>query len=438
MNLICKGWLNLKPFCWGSRIMALAKNVPAVRFEGFSGAWCEHFLGAIADVKTGPFGSALHAKDYINDGYPIITTEHFKNGVLPQNKAAIPQVGTTDYLRLRSYVLEKGDIVFSRVGSVDINAHVTDYQIGWLFSGRVLRVRTDLSIDSEYLHYELDTARAKKSVLVRAVGQTMPSINTEILKNTPVFLPMEKKEQTRIGSYFHSLDTLIAKHQQKHDKLLKMKKALLEKMFPKQGASVPEVRFKGFSGEWEVTTLGEIASIRRGLTYKPSDIVSEGVKVLRSSNIDVNIFVSKDDDVHVNENAVNIKLIDEGEILITSANGSSHLVGKHAIVENLNQKSVHGGFMLVASTSTPYFLNASMNTDWYKNFLALYVAGGNGAIGNIKASDLSKQDILIPKNFERNKIGTFFQTLDTLITQHQTQIKKLSNLKQACLAAMFV
>lgn len=204
---------------------------PRRRFAGFTGAWEQRELGEISDVRTGPFGSTLHAEDYVEEGTPIITTEHFKAGDLPEQKNGIPQVSDEDFLRLQSYVLATDDIVFSRVGSVDINALVTPFQSGWLFSGRVLRVRTENNIDSQYLHYELSTSRAKNDVIARAVGQTMPSINTEILKKTKVFIPTEIQEQENIGQFLASLDHLITLHQRKLEKLQSIKKAYLNEMF---------------------------------------------------------------------------------------------------------------------------------------------------------------------------------------------------------------
>lgn len=209
----------------------LGAPTPEIRFKGFSGDWVVKTLAEISEIKTGPFGSTLHAKDYVPDGTPIITTEHFKSWRLPEAKKGLPQVSTNDYRRLKNYVLKQGDIVFSRVGSIDINAHVEEKQNGWLFSGRVLRVRTLLSIDSEYLHHELSTDRVRKCVTERAVGQTMPSINTGILGATVVFLPERKAEQQKIGTYFRTLDELISKHAIQLQKLQQLKFACLEKMF---------------------------------------------------------------------------------------------------------------------------------------------------------------------------------------------------------------
>jgi len=226
-------------------------NIPAIRFAGFTEDWEQRKLGDISDIRTGPFGSTLHAEDYVEDGTPIITTEHFKSGNLPEQKNGIPQVSDDDLRRLQNYALKTHDIVFSRVGSVDINARITPVQNGWLFSGRVLRVRTDRHIDSQYLHYELSTNRAKTDVINRAVGQTMPSINTEILKMTDVYIPSEIKEQQGIGVFMSAFDRLISLHQREHDKTVNIKKALLEKMFPKDGEDKPEIRFAGFTGAWE-------------------------------------------------------------------------------------------------------------------------------------------------------------------------------------------
>lgn len=209
--------------------------IPEIRFAGFTDDWGQHKLGEFSDIKTGPFGSTLHADDYINDGMPIITTEHFKSGQLPIVKDGIPQVSENDYCRLGSYILNTNDIVFSRVGSVDINALVTPCQDKWLFSGRVLRVRPYAEIDSMFLHTLLETDSVRNDIISRAVGQTMPSINTEILKITSLCLPQDIDEQREIGEYFCIFDRLITLHQHKCDQLKEVKRFMLQNMFPQKG-----------------------------------------------------------------------------------------------------------------------------------------------------------------------------------------------------------
>ncbi len=189
---------------------------PQYKCINYTPAWEQRKLGDVADIKTGPFGTLLHAEDYVDDGIPIVTTEHFKTGVLPKDKEGIPQVSEEDAKRLEQYRAKEGDILFSRVGSVDANAQVFAGQDGWLFSGRVLRARPDLTlVSSAYLHYELETEEVKSSVISRAVGGTMASINTEILFQTPIFIPAKMTEQNKIGSTCARLDSLITLHQRK-------------------------------------------------------------------------------------------------------------------------------------------------------------------------------------------------------------------------------
>ena len=208
------------------------ESVPEIRFAGFTDPWEQRKLGDVADIKTGPFGTLLHAEDYVDDGIPIVTTEHFKTGVLPKDKEGIPQVSEEDAKRLEQYRAKEGDILFSRVGSVDANAQVFAGQDGWLFSGRVLRARPDLTlVSSAYLHYELETEEVKSSVISRAVGGTMASINTEILFQTPIFIPAKMTEQNKIGSTCARLDSLITLHQRKLELLRNIKKSLLDRMF---------------------------------------------------------------------------------------------------------------------------------------------------------------------------------------------------------------
>ena len=149
---------------------------------------------------------------------------------------------------------------------------------------------------------------------------------------------------------------------------------------------------------------------------------------MRSSNIDEEYFVKSDDDVFVEKECINIPYVKNGDILITSANGSSRLVGKHAIVDDISSNStVHGGFMLLASSKNPYFVNASMSSPWYKKFIELYIAGGNGAIGNLNKNDLDNYDVVVPRNDEQTKIGDLFKNIDSLITLHQREQKYKNN-----------
>ena len=224
-----------------------------------------------------------------------------------------------------------------------------------------------------------------------------------------------------------------------YDKLQVIKKAMLEKMFPQNGSNVPEIRFRGFTDPWELRKFSDLAETRRGLTYNPSSISDSGIRVLRSSNIAEDQFIYGEDDVFVEPDAVNIPKVTQGDILITSANGSTRLIGKHAIIRDIpNNSAVHGGFMLLAVARNPEFVNALMSAPWYTKFISLYVAGGNGAIGNLNKSDLDDQDVYVPENTEQMVIGQYFSQLDHLITLHQRELEKLQKIKKAMLEKMFV
>ena len=200
----------------------------------------------------------------------------------------------------------------------------------------------------------------------------------------------------------------------------------------------PRIRFRGFTDDWEQRKFSDLVETRRGLTYKPADIREIGVRVLRSSNIDEDCFVRRSDDIFVDVNAINIGFAKENDILITAANGSSRLVGKHTILSDIPDKStVHGGFMLLGTSEEAYFANALMSSTWYKKFIDLYVLGGNGAIGNLNKRDLDEQDIFIPTKKEQQVIGNYFANLDHLITLHQRKLEKLKIVKKAMLENCF-
>ena len=235
-------------------------NVPNLRFKEFQGEWEKTTIGEIATIKNGPFGSVLHAEDYVDEGMPIVTTEHFKSGNLPLSKNGIPQVSEDDYCRLKGYMLETDDIVFSRVGSVDINAHVEHVQQGWLFSGRVLRVRPIKSVNSLCLHYVLSTESVKRDIRNRAVGQTMPSINTPILSNTGIYMSQSEAEQKKIANLLSLIDERIATQNKIIEDLKKLKSAIIEKVFCYPNQKNPMCRIEGFEQALSTYKMSDFSS----------------------------------------------------------------------------------------------------------------------------------------------------------------------------------
>ena len=404
---------------------------PALRFKGFTDPWEQRKLGDISKIKTGPFGSTLHADDYVSDGIPIITTEHFKTGSLPIDKCGLPQVSENDFSRLSAYILNAGDIVFSRVGSVDINALITPFQSTWLFSGRVLRVRPQNKNSSQFLHTLLETEDVKNDIRTRAVGQTMPSINTEILKTTPLRLPESTLEQEQLGKYFLNLDTLITLHQRKYEKLVNIKKSMLDKMFPKNGASVPEIRFKGFTDPWEQRKLGDITvelseyatqelglplltSSRSGLMYQDEYRDSRTTKSTETlfSVVPVGTctyrHMSDDDVFHMNINTLEKGLVSREYPVFEASKGNN----LEFLVQHIN------------------------SSEEFKAFCAEQKKGGTRT--RLYYNTLCQFTVRVPALKEQAQISQCLKKLDTLITLHQRKLEKLQNIKKSCLEKMFV
>ena len=181
-------------------------------------------------VQTGPFGSQLHARDYVEQGTPIITVEHLgENRIIHAN---LPCVTDEDKERLSKYILETGDIVFSRVGSVNRRAIVHQEENGWLFSGRCLRVRPDRDkMDPAFLSWFFGLSTFKEYIRQVAVGATMPSLNTTILSEVPIYYPRSLKEQQAIACILGALDDKIELNRRMNKTLEAMARAIFKSWF---------------------------------------------------------------------------------------------------------------------------------------------------------------------------------------------------------------
>ena len=185
-------------------------------------------LKTIADIQTGPFGSQLHKEDYVETGTPIVTVEHLGNRVFTEQN--LPRVSDSDKARLIKYTLSTGDIVFSRVGSVDRCSYVDKSHDGWMFSGRCLRVRPTELVDSLYLYYYFCLEETKQFVRNIAVGATMPSINTKLLGEVEIALP-DLNNQKRIAAVLSSLDDKIENNQKLNDNLADLLQTIYQERF---------------------------------------------------------------------------------------------------------------------------------------------------------------------------------------------------------------
>lgn len=236
-----------------------------------------HFLRDIADIQTGPFGSQLHKEDYVDIGTPIVTVEHLGNRVFTEQN--LPKVSDEDKARLSKYVLKEGDIVFSRVGSVDRCSYVDAAHDGWMFSGRCLRVRPNTEVDPLYLYYFFCLEDTKQFVRNIAVGATMPSINTKLLGEVEVAYPSQT-EQQKIVALLSALDDKIEINQKINDNLEQQVQAYFQELFVDNADPA-----------WTLGTISDLGTVVGGSTpskSKPEYYTEDGIAWITPKDLSIN------------------------------------------------------------------------------------------------------------------------------------------------------
>lgn len=239
----------------------------------------KRFLRDIAEIQTGPFGSQLHKEDYVDVGTPIVTVEHLGSRVFSEQN--LPMVSDADKSRLSKYVLKKGDIVFSRVGSVDRCSFVDQKHDGWMFSGRCLRVRPSEEVEPLFLYYFFCLNATKEFVRSIAVGATMPSINTKLLGEVEVVCP-GIEEQRKIADILSKIDDKIEENQKINENLQQQAQALFKSWF---------LNYEPWNGtapnSWLPGKLGDYANIKRGGSPRPIQeyLSDSGLRWLKISDV---------------------------------------------------------------------------------------------------------------------------------------------------------
>jgi type I restriction enzyme, S subunit len=297
-------------------------------------------------IQTGPFGSQLHQKDYVIVGTPIITVEHLNENRIRHKD--VPRVSKEDKQRLARFALREGDIVFSRVGSVDRRALVRKEEDGWLFSGRCLRIRPQPGkIDPTFLSYFFGLSGFKAYVRKIAVGATMPSLNTHILSELPIYYPPLPEQQT-IAHILCILDDKIELNRQMNKTLEAMANAIFKSWFvdfdpvkAKAEGRKPEgmddataALFPSNFTEsslglipegWEVTTVEEIAEQVAmgpfGSSIKVSTFVSEGIPVISGQHLKEVMLTDNEFNFVTEEHAEKLKKanVKQGDVIFTHA-----------------------------------------------------------------------------------------------------------------------
>ena len=394
------------------------RKVPKLRFPGFTDDWEQRKLGNDVVIISGDApskfdeGNELYVKvDDLNYNPKYVTDSQSKVAIHKSIKKA-----------------PKGSVVFPKRGAAIMTNKVRILAKDSYMDTNMMALSSE-KIDSEFLYNVI----SKEGLYKIADTSTIPQINNKHIEPYEVMIP-DLAEQIRIGEFFSDVDNIITLHQRKYDSIKELKKAMLQKMFPKEGESVPEVRFPGFTDDWEEHKLTEFVDFYNGLTYTPSDVREYGTLVLRSSNVK-NGEIINNDNVYVDPTIVNSENVIIGDIIIVVRNGSRALIGKHAVIKSKKSNTVIGAFMTGMRTKHPLFVNALLDTSQFEKEINKNMGA---TINQITGYMFSKMIFRIPTIEEQRIIGQFFSNIDDLITLHQRKCDSLQELKKGLLQRMFV
>ena len=408
----------------------IMKNKPRIRFKGFTKDWEQRKLGECVDISTGyPFDS----QDFNENGEYLVIT----NGNIQENTPfVLNNVGNRIDLddSLKKYILDIDDLLITMDGTVGRVAIVVDNKL--VLAQRVCRIKSN---EPYYIYQLLSKNDFIQSMNKIGHGGTIKHISLSEISEYQAFYPKSQKEKIKISNVLTNCDKLITLHQRKLEKLKLAKKALLQKLFPKNGSKFPELRFKGFTNAWEQCKLGDLLILLKDGSHGTHKNTSEGVYLLSAKNIKngrINIMpddriISWDDYNVIHKNYE----LQSGDILLTIV-GS---IGETAIY-NLKtkvtfQRSV--AFLRPNSKLKNGFLYTLINTDRFQN--QLQTKQVVSAQPGIYLGDLAGINIKYPKNIsEQEKIYNIFKGIENSITLHQRKLDKLQEVKKGLLQKMFV
>ena len=396
--------------------MTKKSDAPAIRFKGFSDAWEQRKFEEIA-VRSSVICS--------DDTLPRVEYEDIVSGTGRLNKDIYAKQSSKSGI-----VFHQGDVLYGKL---------RPYLQNWLlptFDGLAVGdfwVLQPQNADSSFL-YRLIQSRQFDEVANQSTGTKMPRADWKLVSKTVFSIPSNISEQAAIGTYFTALDSLITLHQRKFEKLTNVKKSMLEKMFPQNGSSYPEIRFKGFTDPWEQRKVGDLL-IERNQQAPMSDeyplmafIANEGVAP-KGERYDRSALVT---------DTVNklYKKTEKGDFIYSSNNLETGSIG----LNKYGKACISPVYSIFEPTgiADSDFLGRRLVR---KDFINAMVKWRQGVIygqWRIHESDFLKIEIPVPSVEEQRKIGAYLDQLDNLITLHQRELEKLQNIKKSMLEKMFV
>ena len=402
--------------------MTKKTDTPAIRFKGFSDTWEQRKLLEFG-LATG--GTSIES-EFSEDGvYKVISIGSYSedNVYRDQGIRAVRSDKTVNR------ILNKGDITMilnDKTASGNIIGRVLLIEESgvYVYNQRTERIEVDNSnYDSQFIYTMLNAPAIRDRIIKQSQGNTQIYVNWTTISQTDYLVP-QFSEQRKIGEYFANLDHLITLHQREYEKLHNIKKSMLEKMFPKNGSNVPEIRFKGFTEAWEQRKLGDVVQITMGQspdgsTYsdEPSDyILVQGNADLQNGWVCPRIWTTQI-----------TKKADAGD-LIMSVRAPAGAMGKTAYNAVIGR-----GVAAIKGNEFIYQLLVKMDADGFWKILSC-----GSTFESLNSENIKNAEVKIPTTAEQIKIGGYFQQLDNLITLHQRELEKLQNIKKSMLEKMFV
>lgn len=391
--------------------MTKKSDTPAIRFKGFTDTWEQRKLGELADIVGGGTPSTGVSDFWDGDIDWYVPAEIAEQIYLTSSQRKITEEG---YNHSSAKMLPVGTVLFTSRAGIGKTAILT--RKGCTNQGFQSIVPHKGELDSYFIFSR--TEELKQYGETVGAGSTFVEVSGKQMANMELMMPKTMAEQKIIGQYFANLDHLITLHQRKYDKLTNVKKSMLEKMFPKNGSNVPEIRFKGFTEAWEQRKAKEICSIGTGKS-NTQDQVDDGKYpfYIRS-------------DVPVRSN----KYLYDCEAVITIGDGNigkvfHYVNGKFDLHQRCYKmtdfKDIWGKYFFY------YF-----STKFYDRAMKMTA---KATVDSVRLEMISEMDIKKPPQIsEQKQIAEFFANLDNLITLHQRELEKLKNIKKSCLENMFV
>ena len=407
---------------------------PALRFKGFTDPWEQRKLGEICDFITKGATPTTYGFSWQPDGVPFFRNDSIKDNVFVFGEFSYISEAANEVLK-RSEV-HGNDILIAITGDIGKVGIIPDTVEKANINQHIARVRIRKEALPYFVYQYLASDDTQKEYQKIKTGLSMPQLSLEQVRDIVVKIP-EFNEQGKIADCLRRIDTLITLHQRKYEKLVNIKKSMLDKMFPQNGASVPEIRFKGFTDPWEQRKLGEIAVFSKGVGYSKNDLCEEGTPIILYGRLytkyETCIF---DVDTFVKEKAGGV-YSKGGEVIVPASGETAEDISIASVV--VKPGILLGGDLNIVSPTAEYdsaFLALTISSGATHKYLSSLAQGKS--VVHLHNADIQSVSAKFPTKREQEKIHLLFGKIDTLITLHQRKLEKLQNIKKSCLEKMFV